>query len=249
MKEYLQTLISYLLKKPKRKLLRLSFRLKGKVGLEIGGPSLFFHPLGYFPVYFLAKRIDVVNFSAETVWEGKISEGKTFNYFKDKTGHQYIAEATDINQVKDSAYDFVLSSHSLEHVANPLKALFEWRRILKNYGLLVLVLPKKESTFDHKRNYTSISHLIEDFKNETNEKDNTHYEEIINLHDISRDAGVSSKEELVARTLEGFKNRCIHHHVFSFEVIQEMLKYAGFSVLHQQNVHDFHLVTVASSKK
>lgn len=248
MKEYLQTLASYLVNKPKRKLLRLCFKLKGKVGFEIGGPSTFFRPLGYFPVYFLAKRIDVINYSNDTVWEGEISEGKTFNYFKDKIGYQHIAEATNIDKIGDNSYGFVLSCHSLEHVANPLKALFEWRRLLRKKGVLVLVLPKKESTFDHKRNYTSFQHLISDYQNNIDENDNTHYEEIINLHDVSRDAGLSSKEELITRTLEGYQNRCIHHHVFSLPLVKEILEYAGFSVLHQQEVHNFHLVTVAHLK-
>lgn len=245
MKEYLQTIASYLVNKPKRKLLRLCFKLKGKIGIEIGGPSSFFLPLGYFPVYLFANRIDVVNYSDETVWEGEIAEGNTYNYFKSKTGYQYIAEATDINKIKNNSYDFVLSCHSLEHVANPVKALLEWRRLLKKKGILVVVLPKKEVTFDHKRNYTSFEHIKRDYENGVDENDNTHFEEIINLHDIGKDPGVSSLEELNTRTLENYKNRCVHHHVFSLPLVKQLLEFSGYSVLHQQEVHNFHLVTVA----
>jgi len=247
LKEYLQTFISYLISKPKRKLLRLCFKLKGKIGLEIGGPSTFFRPISFFPVYLFANRIDVVNYSNETVWEGKIAVGNTYNYFKNKTGHQYIAEATD-TKIRNSSYDFVLSCHSLEHVANPLKALLEWKRLLKEKGVLVLVLPEKKITFDHKRNYTSFGHIIRDYQNNVDENDNTHFEEIINLHDINRDKGVTSLEELKVRIKENYKNRCIHHHVFNLATIKQILEYCGYEVLHQQEVHHFHLVTVARLK-
>src|SRR3954463_13199512 len=153
-KEYLISLISYCRHRKKRTLLRLCFKLKNKIGLEIGGPSHFFQLKGYFPIYAFAKRVDVVNYSTETVWEGSIASGYTYQYYKNKKGYQYIDEASELSNVKNSSYDFVLSSHSLEHVANPVKALLEWKRVLKPGGILILILPKKESTFDHKRDYT-----------------------------------------------------------------------------------------------
>jgi SAM-dependent methyltransferase len=245
LKEYLQTIASYLINKPKRKLLRLCFKLKGKVGLEVGGPSSFFLPLSYFPVYLFARRIDVVNYSDKTVWEGQITEGNTYHYFKNKTGHQYIAEATDINKIKSSSYDFVLSCHSLEHIANPVKALFEWKRVLKKKGILVVVLPSKNITFDHKRSYTSYEHILSDYQNNVGENDNTHFEEIIKLHDVEKDPGLLSAKELYTRTLENYKNRCVHHHVYSLPLVKQLLEFCGYSVLYQQEVHNFHLVTIA----
>lgn len=245
LKEYVITLVSYLKNKDKRQLINLSFKLKGKIGLEIGGPSDFFRLMSYFPVYLFAERIDGVNYSAETVWEGSIAEGNTYNYYKNENGYQYINEASELRNIKSSSYDFVLSSHSLEHVANPLKALSEWKRVLRQKGILVIILPKKESTFDHKRDYTTFEHLLDDYKNDIQENDATHFEEIIKLHDVSRDPGLSQSGDLTERTLENYKNRCVHHHVFNFQLIRNLLEYSGFSVLHQQEVHDFHLVTVA----
>ena len=68
--------MSFVSKPGKRKLISIAYSLKNKTGLEIGGPSKFFDLKSYFPVYLFAKRIDGVNFSTETVWEGKIEEGK-----------------------------------------------------------------------------------------------------------------------------------------------------------------------------
>ena len=42
-------------------------------------------------------------------------------------------------------YDFVFSSHSLEHIANPLKAISEWLRITKKDGYIIIIVPEKRA--------------------------------------------------------------------------------------------------------
>ena len=242
---YLYTIVSFIKQTRKRKWIQLSKSLSQKNGLEIGGPSTFFSVGGYFPVYLFAKQIDVANFSTETVWEGNINEGMNYHYFKNKTGYQYIAEATDLKQINKEKYDFVLSCHSLEHVANPIQALFEWKRILKPNGNLILVLPYKENTFDINRAFTTFEHLIEDYNNKVNESDTTHFEEILALHDRKNDIGFISDEAFIERLQNNLTNRCAHHHVFSKEVVCKMLNYVGFNVIEQDIVPPFHLVTFA----
>lgn len=243
--QYMVTFLSYLLRSEKRKLIRLSYRLKNKTGLEIGGPSKFFDLKSYFPVYVFAKRIDGVNFSTDTVWEGTIKEGKSYHYGNEKTGYQYICEASELKNIEKESYDFLLSCHSLEHIANPIKALKSWNKVLRNEGKIILVLPDKDFTFDHKRPYTSFEHLLQDFRKEMDEYDTTHFEEILSLHDISKDTMIHSQEELETRIRANFSNRCVHHHVYSLDLIKELLNYCGFKVLYQQKAKPFHLVTVA----
>lgn len=242
---YLITLISYVKKPEKRKLISISCSLKDKIGLEIGGPSTFFDLKSFFPVYIFAKRIDGVNFSAETVWEGKIEEGMSYHYTDNNKGYQYISEASELNNIGDNKYDFLLSCHSLEHIANPIKTLKNWNKVLQNAGKIILVLPDKDFTFDHNRQYTTFEHLLQDFRDEMNEHDTTHFEEILSLHDISKDAMINSREELKTRIQDNFSNRCVHHHVYSLDLIKELLNYCGFKVLYQQKAKPFHLVTVA----
>ena len=244
-KEKLTTGISYLLHPQKRNLIETSKRFKSKTGIEIGGPSSFFSIRSYLPIYLYAKQIDGVNFSNDTVWEGKISEGRNFKYYDNKRGYQYISEASDLSKIESNKYDFILSSHCLEHTANPLEALKEWRRVLKNEGDLVLVLPDKNYTFDEFRPVTSFEHLRKDFEEGTNETDNTHFAEVISLHNIEKDDGVETKEQLIDRTNNNYINRCVHHHIFDFDLIKDMLQFAGFSVQLQQWVAPFHLVTIA----
>src|SRR5688572_12454898 len=74
-------------------------RFDDKVGLEVGGPSLVFRAFSALPVYRRARRIDGVNFSAATMWEGRIVEGMTYRYARGKVGRQFIGEASDLAMI------------------------------------------------------------------------------------------------------------------------------------------------------
>lgn len=239
------TAISYLRKPRKRTLIKAAFGLRGKYGLEIGGPSTFFARKSSFPIYLFAKKIDGVNYSSQTVWEGNLQHGETYNYYQDKIGTQYIAEATDLNDIPNEQYDFLLSCHSLEHVANPIKALQEWKRVLKRDAMLILVLPDKRYTFDVNRPYTQFDHLVDDFKTGTDESDTTHFEEILRYHDIQKDAGLNSQSQLKEKLHDNYSKRMAHHHVFSQDVVKNMLEYCSLTVKHQQEENSLHLITVA----
>lgn len=223
----------------------ISYRLlrklfKGKTGIEVGGPSsLFGKQANYLPVYSMAKSIDNCNFSGNTIWEGTISSGQTFHYDENKTGTQYIADATEIERIPKRNYDFLLSSNCLEHVANPLKALHGWRAILKPRGVMLLVLPNKKYSFDHNRAVTTFEHLLEDFKNNTGEDDLTHLDEILKLHDLSMDLPAGTPEQFKARSLKNFENRALHQHVFDIPLLKQLMEYMDMDVLHtyEDNMH------------
>jgi ubiquinone/menaquinone biosynthesis C-methylase UbiE len=109
---------------------------------------------------------------------------------------QFIAECTDLGIIKDSTYDFVISSNCLEHTANPIKALEEWVRVIKPGGYILLILPKKDNNYDNKRQITKFSHLIDDYKCGMGEEDTTHMEEVLNLHDLTKDTDTADFEAL-----------------------------------------------------
>ena len=245
---YLITLLSFIIKPQKRKLIVFSYKLKSKIGLEIGGPSSIFGLKGYFPVYLFAKRVDSVNYSTETVWEGRISEGWNFNYFKLRKGYQYIQEASELKNISLGSYDFLLSSHSLEHIANPVKALKIWHTLLKPNGELVLVLPDKKNTFDIKRPYTSMQHLLNDFNENVDEYDTTHFDEILLYRSSGKNEEENSREQLNKTLKNNYINRYAHHHVFNFETIKELLLYCGFDTVYQQEASPFHLIAIAKRR-
>ncbi|MGH2649529.1 MAG: methyltransferase domain-containing protein [Ginsengibacter sp.] len=140
------------------------------------------------------------------------------------------------------SYDFVLSCNNLEHMANPLKAVLEWKRILKKDGVMILVLPNKEANFDHKRPYTSIEHLINDYNSKTAEDDMTHLIEILKLHDLKRDPQARFYDNFVARCNDNFKNRCMHHHVFNQQLLKNIMEFCNLKVSQQYTSYTDHFI-------
>jgi SAM-dependent methyltransferase len=221
-------------------------RFAGLNGLEIGGASSFFSDKGLFPVYPLAARIDNCNFGHETTWEGQISEGSTFQFNANKApGYQYVMEARDLGRLASDHYDFLISSHMLEHTANPLLALSEWIRVVKPGGTMVLVLPHKDGTFDHRRPATPLSHIIQDFEQQVGEDDLTHLEEILALHDLHRDPEAGDHAAFAARSRQNAINRCLHHHVFITQSAVDLIRHTGLKILAVEATKPFHIFILA----
>jgi SAM-dependent methyltransferase len=208
-----------------------------KYGLEIGGPSGIFRERGFIPLYNIIKGVDGCNFSSKTIWEGNIEAGETYHYYKNKKGFQYISEATDLSQLPDEKYDFVISSHCLEHVANPLKAVSEWLRVIKKDGIILIVLPNKKYTFDHRRPVTGMAHLVDNYNASIGEDNLEHLEEILQLHDLAKDKLAGSVEDFRERGLKNFEKRSLHHHVFDIPLLKEIFSFFSLQVIlnHDKN--------------
>lgn len=203
----------------------------GKRGFEIGGPSAVFKSGGTYEIYRLAEKIDNCNFSDNTTWGGDVRAGMTFAFDGARVGHQYICEGAELVQIGSEDYDFVLSSHVLEHIANPLKALLEWRRILRCGGVLLLRVPHRDGTFDHRRPVTTLSHLKDDLESDVDENDLTHLPEILDSHDLSMDSAAGDLESFVKRSQKNPENRCLHHHVFTTETAIQLVDLVGLEVI------------------
>jgi SAM-dependent methyltransferase len=221
-------------------------RIAGKFGLEVGGPSSVFRDHGALPLYRYLAGLDNCVYSLETIWEGKRAEGLTFSYHPRKTnGFNFTREATDLRGIADYCYDFVLSSHSLEHTSNPVKALKEWIRVVKPGGPIIVFLPDYRHTFDHRRSPTLIEHMLEDYELGRDERDSSHLDEILELHDLSRDPLAGSKDHFRERVLRNFENRCLHHHVFDEHNARQLLEKTGLTVETLELVKPFHIAILA----
>jgi SAM-dependent methyltransferase len=202
----------------------------GKSGLEIGGPSNIFLAAGYLPIYSIVHSIDGVNFSEKTIWEGSIERGNSYN-FGGKIGFQYISEGNNLWQIRNDTYEFLLSCNNLEHMANPIKSILEWKRVIKSGGIIILVLPRKESNFDHKRPPTQLKHLINDFETNKEENDLSHLNEILELHDLTRDPRAGAFQNFENRSRENIRHRSLHHHVFTMDLLCELMNYTEMEIL------------------
>jgi SAM-dependent methyltransferase len=198
------------------------------------------------PIYSVVNQLDNCNFAAVTTWEGDITEGRNFQFDKNRPlGQQYVGEATDLSKISSDKYDFILSSHMLEHTANPLKALGEWTRVLKSDGILLLLIPHKDGTFDHKRPVTALEHIIEDFESGIKEDDLTHLPEILELHDLSKDPEAGSFESFKERSLKNFENRCLHQHVFDTNLAIQVLHHHRLQILAVETILPCHIILIA----
>jgi len=202
-------------------------------GLEIGGPSDVFRR--FVPVYKTLHSLDNCVFSSDTIWEGHREDGAAFEFYPGKSGRNRIIDGVELNGISDGEYDCVLSCHSLEHIANPIKALKNWRRAASN---LLLVLPYCRETFDHRRPVTTLTHMIEDFERNIAEDDMSHVREVMELSDLSRltlpqGMTLESAKQL-ADPLHNPQNRCVHHHVFDEQNSVQLLTHCGYRVLAHQ---------------
>ncbi len=125
--------------------------------------------------------------------------------------------------IPDASLDFVIASHVLEHLANPIGALLHWQRVLRPAGRVFLALPDKRFTFDRGRALTPIEHLVADFEHPSRERD---YEA---FRDFALEVGCrhfrhrpeAESEDLARELFE--RGYSIHYHVWTFEAFRALL--------------------------
>lgn len=147
-----------------------------------------------------------------------------------------IAEADSIPR-PDASYDFVFSSHVLEHLPNVIKALHEWLRVLKPGGNLFLVLPHADRTFDRMRAKTTLEHLIEDHQKGVTAPDRSHIEE---MERGWKAQGRPEDDEEYRRRWGAdpwdwdfrFANDVVHYHVWTQDEIVRLLQHLGLKILY-----------------
>jgi hypothetical protein len=113
----------------------------------------------------------------------------------------------------------------------------------KEGGTLVLILPRKESNFDHRRPVTTFNHLLEDYKNDIGEDDLTALEEVLRLHDLRMDYRAEGMENFKKRSEDNFNNRCLHHHVYDLALLETICNYFKLKVVMKEvRVTDYIIV-------
>lgn len=210
--------------------------LRGAEALEIGGPSAVFGATGLLPVYPVLAEIDGVQWSAQTAWHtldaqrGYCPEGV-------RRGELHLIDDVDLPDIADSAYDATISSHVLEHLANPLRALTAWRRVTRADGHLLVVAPHMSGTFDHRRATTTLAHMIDDFERNVGEDDLTHLAETLALHDRARDAEAVDDDTWAERRRRNASTRLLHHHTFTTSSLLALLDHAGLELIAAETRH------------
>lgn len=139
----------------------------------------------------------------------------------------------------DGAFDFVINSHVLEHVCNPGRAIEEWLRIIGPGGVLYMVVPDKNYTFDRPREITPLEHLMEEFHTKTQLITRPHYEDYVR----NREGGKVGKDAEVVIETAFERQSSIHVHTFTKDSLREFLetltRHLNFKIEHfeAQNMH------------
>jgi len=150
-----------------------------------------------------------------------------------------IQAAADDLPFKDGTIDMLVSSHCLEHMANPIKTINEWCRAVGSTGVIWFILPHGSRTFDSLRPLTSTDHIFDDFKHKTDEYDQTHWAEF-------RDLTILSGHRLIPPEYIGKANkddfeyfnsqRLIHHHVWTLSSFIELMVRLNLEILYATDV-------------
>lgn len=119
-----------------------------------------------------------------------------------------------LRAIPDGTQDFVIASHVLEHVAEPIGMLAEVHRVLKPGGTVLVLLPDRRRTFDAGRQPTSLQHLLDEHARGVTTVDDAHVEEFLRGTGEDLDA-VDPAEQ--AGLFELHRRRSIHVHCWAEE--------------------------------
>ena len=104
-----------------------------------------FWPRNWFLGYDVNANTHVFEYGlglgANVAWSTRAAGCDASPYSQQFCAKKGIRVYGDPAEVPDESYDFVLSSHSLEHVDHPLEVVREMRRICRRGGRVVLVVP------------------------------------------------------------------------------------------------------------
>lgn len=181
--------------------------LDGLKGVEIGGSA--HNPFG----------LDTINVDYS---------GDMLTLFK-KSEIQQCGEAMPVDVVaegdelpfEDEEYDFVISSHVIEHFFDPIKAIKEWLRVIKLGGYIFIIAPKQNADPLETRQRTRLQELLDRHSGKMKPED-------VNMktgHDHSVITG------------EPFNERG-HWSVWAFEDLIELCKYMKWNVVDWQETDD-----------
>ena len=139
-----------------------------------------------------------------------------------------------LRAVADGGEDFLIASHVLEHLAEPVGFLDEIHRVLRPGGLAMILLPDRRRTEDRFRDPTPLGHLVAEHRAGVTEVSEAHLVEY--LRDRGRPVGRSAAER--ARTFARYRDQSIHVHCWDADEFAEVLVWGIEHLGHQWELVD-----------
>lgn len=114
-----------------------------------------------------------------------------------------IAAEAHAIPLPDNSQDYILSSHVVEHLPNPIAAFLEWNRLLKPGGIVFMIFPKRDAlSFDATRPITPLQEFIDDYQNNID----------VDTHPITAEMGWMRRG---------------HYHVFTLQSMLEIITWCN----------------------
>jgi SAM-dependent methyltransferase len=138
-----------------------------------------------------------------------------------------VGEADDLSFLADRSLNFVIVNHLLEHTDDPMRALVEWLRVLKEGGILFISVPNyKTNEYDFMRTPATIEHFASNHAASSPSQRTAHKIEHWKEYIASVDNAPPGSTGF-SRLIEQYKamdNR-IHFHVYSRELIEDVFRH------------------------
>ena len=123
----------------------------------------------------------------------------------------------EMRSIENVSTDFIIASHVIEHVANPIQAIVNSFKRLTAGGRLVLMVPDKERTHDRNRVLTPLSHILADYLRPSRDRDLENY---IERYSVVENMPLERTDEFIKAWEE---RRDVHLHVFNYQHFLNLL--------------------------
>lgn len=162
----------------------------------------------------------------------------------------YVCPTDDYAAVAGETFDVLIACHVLEHVDCLIRWLLTVRALIRDGGLLFLVLPDKKKSFDRFRPDTPISHLLFEHLAPDRDASSIHNFETVLYYDETYIGGENDPRKRLdpEKLKQGItaSHPGVHRHVFQYETfagkILKPLLYTGlvdFQLLEVTNCPQF----------
>lgn len=147
-------------------------------------------------------------------------------------------DAEGLRAFASRSQDFVICSHVLEHLADPLGLLDEMYRVLRRDGVALVLLPDRRRTFDRERTSTSLEHLVREHAEGVSAVDYQHLFDFITLADpveaFTKIPAGCSRDAFY----EWHRERSIHVHCWTEPEFDDVIEHCRARMGHRWAVVD-----------
>lgn len=164
-------------------------------------------------------------------------------YWHDDFAVNVIADAAAL-PFKDRTMDYVLSSHVVEHLFDPIAAINEWLRVIRSGGYVFMIIPHKDRIYDKLRPATPVAELIDRHNGIINRqnyvvRENPGYESLDNIDANFTKADFIKISTSVPRGYRRLDNDPRHHlTVWNYDNMMELCHVCGWNVEYSNDTDD-----------